>query len=123
MVSVKRYKSTALTVLVVGLGCVLGVGWVVDPDSSAGDRAWGIVMLAAVAAAGVGLWCISTERLTMRANQALITIGLIVPGAFAIQAMVEDFDFFVWVFGPLLALALLALWLGVIKRGVHTELG
>ncbi len=53
----------------------------------------------------------------------LIVIGPIAAGALAIAAMVEDFGFFVWVFGPLLVLALLALWLGVINRGLQTELG
>jgi hypothetical protein len=52
----------------------------------------------------------------------LIVIGLIGAGTFAIYAMVEDFAFFVWVFGPLLVLAVLALWLGVVNGGLKTEL-
>ena len=122
MGSVKQYKSTALTILVMALVVIFGVGFVVDPDSSTADRTWGIAMLVAAAAAGVGLWCLATERLTVRASQALIVVGLVAAGALAIQAMVDDFGFFVWVFGPLLALALLALWFGVVNRGLRTEL-
>lgn len=53
----------------------------------------------------------------------LIATGLMEAGAVAIVAMFEDFSFFVWMLGPLLVLALLALWLGVINRGLQTELG
>lgn len=122
MGSVKRYKSTALTILVMALIVMFGVSFVVDPDSTTSDRTWGIAMLVAGAAAGVGLWCLATERLSVSASQALIVVGPVAAGALAIQGMVNDFSFFVWVFGPLLALALLALWFGVINRGLRTEL-
>lgn len=52
----------------------------------------------------------------------LIATGPIAAVALAIYAMFEDFSFFVWVYGPLLVLALLALWVGVINRGLQTEL-
>ncbi len=52
----------------------------------------------------------------------LIATGLMAACAVAIVAMFEDFLFFVWMLGPLLVLALLALWLGVINRGLQTEL-
>ena len=123
MASVKQHKSTALTILVIALVLILGVGFVVDPDSTAGDRTIGIVLLVAGATSGVGLWRLTTKRPTVGASQMLIVIGPIAAGALAISAMVEDFGFFVWVFGPLLVLALLALWLGVINRGLQTELG
>ena len=83
----------------------------------------GVVLLAAGAASGVGLWSLATKRLTTGATQVLIVIGLIGAGAYAIDAMVEEFAYFVWVYGPLLVLALLALWLGVAKRGLQAELG
>jgi hypothetical protein len=123
MVSVKQYKSTTLTIVVLALVVIFGVGLVVDPDSSAGARIVGVVLLVAAAASGVGLWSLATKRLTVGAAQVLIVIGLIAAGATAIIAMVEDFAFFVWVFGPILVLALLALWLGVVNRGLKTELG
>lgn len=122
MGSVKQYKSTALTILVMSLVVIFGVGFVVDPDSSTADRTWGIVMLVAATAAGVGLWCLATKRLTVAATQVLIVVGLVAAGALAIQAMADDFSFFVWVFGPLLVLVLLALWFGVVNRGLRTEL-
>ncbi len=123
MVAVKRYKSTALTIVVVSLIVIFGVGYIVDPDSSAGGRFLGVVLLAAGAASGVGLWSLATKKLTTGAAQVLIVIGLIGAGAYAIDAMVEEFAYFVWVYGPLLVLALLALWLGVAKRGLQAELG
>ena len=122
MVSVKQYKSTTLTIVVLALVAIFGVGLVVDPDSSADDRIVGVVLLVTSAAAGVGLWALATKRLTARAAQTLIVIGLIAAGAYAINAMIEDFAFFVWVFGPLLVLALLALWFGVVNQGLKTEL-
>ena len=123
MVAVKRYKSTALTIVVVALIVIFGVGYIVDPDSSTGGRFLGVVLLAAGAASGVGLWSLATKKLTTGAAQVLIVIGLIGAGAYAIDAMVEEFAYFVWVYGPLLVLALLALWLGVAKRGLQAELG
>ena len=123
MVAVKRYKSTALTIVVVALIVIFGVGYIVDPDSSAGGRFLGVVLLAAGAASGVGLWSLATKKLTTGAAQVLIVIGLIGAVAYAIDAMVEEFAYFVWVYGPLLVLALLALWLGVAKRGLQAELG
>ena len=123
MASVRHYKSTALTILVVALVVIFGVGCIVDPDSSASARILGVVVLAAGAASGVGLWGLATGRLTVGANQVLIVIGLVAAGAVAIEAMVDDFGFMVPVFGPLLVLALLALWFGVINRGLQKELG
>ena len=120
--SVKQHRSTALTILVIALAIMFGVGWLVDPDSSAGDRALGVVVLAAGVASGVGLWGLATGRLTVGTNQVLVVIGLVAAGAFAIGAMVDGGAFMVPVFGPLLVLALLALWLGVINRGLGTEL-
>ena len=122
MGSVKQYKSTALTILVMALVVIFGVSFIVDPDSSTSDRTWGIAMLVAAAAAGVGLRCLATKRLTVRTSEALIVVGPVAAGALAIQAMANDFSFFVWVFGPLLVLALLALWFGVVNRGLRTEL-
>lgn len=123
MGSVKQYKSTGLTILVMALVAIFGVGFVVDPDSSTADRVWGIVSLVAAAAVGGGLWCLVTGRLTKRASEVLIGVGLVAAGALAIQAMADDFSFFVWVFGPLLVLALVGLWFGVVKGGLRTELG
>lgn len=123
MVSVRQYKSTTLTIAVLALVVIFGVGLVVDPDSSASDRIVGVVLLVAAAVAGVGLWSLATKRLTGGTAQTLILIGLIAAGFYAISAMVEDFAFFVWFFGPVLVLALLALWLGVINQGLKTELG
>ena len=123
MVSVKQYKSTTLTIVVTAIVVILGIGFAVDPDSSGGERTFGVVLLVAGAASGVGLWCLATKRLTGGINQFLIVIGLIAAGAVAVQALVDDFDFFVWVFGPILVLALLAFWFGVIKRGLQVELG
>lgn len=122
MVSVRQHKSLTLTIIVIALVLMFGVSLLVDPDSTAGDRTWGIVLLATGAASGAGLWCLATRRLTLRADQMLIATGLIAAGAVAIVAMFEDFSFFVWMLGPLLVLALLALWLGVINRGLQTEL-
>lgn len=121
--SVRQYRSTALSILVIALVLMLGVSFIVDPDSSAVDRTWGIALLATGAASGAGLWCLGTKRLTLRADQMLVATGLIAAVALAIYAMFEDFSFFVWVYGPLLVLALLALWVGVINRGLQTELG
>ena len=121
--SVRRYRSVALTMLVIALVLLLGVSFIVDPDSSAGDRTWGVVLLVTGVASGSGLWCLATRRLTLRADQMLIATGLIAAVALATYAMFEDFSFFVWLYGPLLVLALLALWLGVINRGLQTEVG
>jgi peptidoglycan/LPS O-acetylase OafA/YrhL len=122
MGSVRQYKSTALTILVIALVVLIGVGLVVDPDSPTADRTWGIAVLVAEAAAGVGLWCLATKRLTVGASEVLVVVGLVAAGALAIFAVAEDFSFFVWSFGPLLVLALLALWFGVVNRGLRTEL-
>jgi drug/metabolite transporter (DMT)-like permease len=122
MASIKKYKSTALTIAVLAIVFIFGVGLVVDPDSSVGERIVGVALLVAGAAAAVGLRSLATKRLTVGAAQTLIAAGLIAAGAFAISAMLEDFDFFVWVFGPVLVLAVLALWLGVVNGGLKTEL-
>ena len=122
MVSVKHYKFTALTIVVVAIDFIFGVGLTVDPDSSSGERIVGVALLVAGVAAVVGLWSLANKRLTVGAAQALIAVGLVAAGAFAISAMVDDFDFFVWVFGPVLVLAVLALWLGIINGGLKTEL-
>jgi hypothetical protein len=118
-----RYKSTALTIVVLAIVGIFGVGFVVDPDSSAGERIVGVALLVAGAAAVVGLWSLATKRLTVGVAQILIAVGLFAAGAVAILAMVDDFDFFVWVFGPVLVLAVLALWLGIVNGGLKSELG
>lgn len=122
MAAVKQYKSTVLTTVVLGLLVFFGVGGVVDPDSSSGQRAVGVLLLVVGAAAGVGLWSLATERLKVAVAQALIAAGLVAAGAFAIEALVEDFGFFVWVFGPMLVLAGLAFWYGILNSGLQSEL-
>ena len=123
MTSIKQYRSTALTILVTALVVMFGVAFLVDPDSSAGERILVIVVLAAGLASGVGLWGLASGHLNIRINQMLIVIGLVAAGALAIEAMRDDFGFFVWIFGPLLVLAVLALWVGVINRGLRKEIG
>lgn len=122
MVSVSHYKSTALTIAVLAVVVIFGVGLVVDPDSSADDRIVGAALMVAGAAGAVGLWSLATKRLTVGTAQMLIVIGLFAAGAFAVYAMMHDFSFFVWVFGPVLVLAVLALWLGILNGGLKREL-
>ena len=61
MVSVRQYKSTALTTVVVALVFLFGVALVVDPDSITSDRVWGIVLLAAGV---IGIWSMNTKQAT-----------------------------------------------------------
>ena len=123
MVAVKRHKSTALAIVVLAILAIFGVGLVVDPDSSTSDRIVGAALLFAGGLAAIGLWSLATDRLTVGAARVSIVVGLVAAGIFAVYAMLEDFAFFVWVFGPVLVLAVLALWLGVVNRGLETELG
>lgn len=123
MASLKQHRSTALTILVVAVAVVFGFGSLVDPDASTLARGLGAVVLAAGAAAGIGLWSLATGRLTQALSQTLVVVGLGATGVLAIQALVDDFAFMVWVFGPVLVLTVLALWLGVVNRGLRAELG
>jgi len=101
---------------------IFGVGLVVDPDASTGERVMGVALMVAGVAAVVGLRSLATGRTTVGTAQVLIAVGLVAAGALAISAMLDDFGFFVWVFGPVLLLAVLALWLGLAKGGLKAEL-
>jgi len=106
----RRYRLTALAVIVGLFLVVLAVLFALDPDESAGQRAVGALIAGVLALAVLGgLWLIRSGITPLSFASAAVAIGLV--GSLI----------WWWMIVPALV-ALAVLWFGIVKRGLIGEL-